>query len=165
MLRPVRDDTRRAGEVTARDRVAPAARPVAEQAPRDLVLPPLAAILDLHRASIDRFGGSHGVRDIGGVEAALARAEQIIGYGGDAVGVAQVAAAIGFSLTKNRHPFVDGNKRAGWFAMFVTLRLNGYRLDAREADATAIVLGVADGSVDEAALIAFLKANSAEVAP
>lgn len=128
----------------------------------DIVLPPLAAILDLHRASIDRFGGSHGVRDMGGVEAALARAEQIIAYGGDEVGVAQVAAAIGFSLTKNRHPFVDGNKRAGWFAMFVTLRLNGYHLDARESDATAIVLGVADGSVTEAGLIAFLEANTRE---
>ncbi len=127
---------------------------------RDIVLPPLQAILDLHRQSIDRFGGSHGVRDMGGVEAALARAEQNIAYGGDAVGVAQVAAAIGFSLTKNRHTFVDGNKRAGWVAMFVTLRLNGWYLDARESDATAIVLGVADGSVDEAALIAFLEASS-----
>lgn len=130
---------------------------------RDIVLPPLQAILDLHRASIDRFGGSHGVCDIGEVEASLARAEQIIAYGEGEVGVAQVAAAIGFRLTKNRHPFVDGNKRAGWFAMFVTLRLNGLYLDAREADATAIVLGVADGSVDEAGLIAFLEANSREV--
>lgn len=127
---------------------------------RDIVLPPLAAILDLHRLSIDRFDGSHGVRDIGGVEAALARAEQVIAYGGDRIGVAHVAAAIGFSLTKNRHPFVDGNKRAGWFAMFVTLRLNGIYLDARESDATAIVLGIADGSVDEEALVAFLEANS-----
>lgn len=130
---------------------------------QDIVLPPLQAILDLHRRSIDRFGGSHGVRDMGGVEAALARAEQMIAYGGDDIGVTQVAAAIGFSLTKNRHPFVDGNKRAGWFTMFVTLRLNGWYLDARESDATAIVLGVADGSVDEAALIAFLEANSREV--
>ena len=130
----------------------------------DIVLPPLAAVLDLHRASIDRFGGSHGVRDMGGVEAALARAGQLIAYGGDGIGVAQVAAAIGFSLTKNRHPFVDGNKRAGWFAMFVTMRLNGLYLDAREQDATTIVLGVADGSVSEEQLVAFLEANSREVA-
>ncbi len=126
---------------------------------RDIVLPPLQAILDLHRQSIDRFGSSHGVRDLGGVEAALARAEQMIAY----VTVLRVAAAIGFSLTKNRHPFVDGNKRAGWFAMFVTLRLNGLYLDAREADATAAVLGVADGSMNEDALVAFLEANTREM--
>ena len=129
---------------------------------QDIVLPPLQAILDLHRQSVDRFGGSHGVRDLGGVEAALARAEQLIAYGGEAIGVHEVAAAIGYSITKNRHPFVDGNKRAGWFAMFVTLRLNGWYLDAREADATAIVLGVADGSVDETTLVEFLRTNSRE---
>ncbi len=130
---------------------------------QDIVLPPLQAILDLHRQSIDRFGGSHGVRDLGGVEAALARAEQMIAYGEGEVTVLRVAAAIGFSLTKNRHPFVDGNKRAGWFAMFVTLRLNGLYLDAREADATAAVLGVADGSMSEDALVAFLAGNTREM--
>ena len=125
----------------------------------DILLPPLQAVLDLHRQSIDRFGGSHGVRDIGGVEAALARAEQMIAYAG-AGSIAAVAAAIGFSLCKNRHPFVDGNKRAAWFTMFVTLRINGLYLDTRESDAAAIVLGIADGSIDEAALVAFLEANS-----
>lgn len=125
-----------------------------------IVLPPLHAVLDLHRQSIDRFGGSHGVRDLGGVEAALARAEQMIAYGGDDVSVQAVAAAIGFSLCKNRHPFVDGNKRAAWFTIFVTLRLNGIYLDAREADATAMVLAIADGSRTEADLIAFLRDNT-----
>ena len=126
----------------------------------DLLLPPLAAVLDLHRQSIDRFGGAHGIRDAGGVEAALARAAQLLAYGGEAVTVFQVAAAIGHSLCKNRHPFVDGNKRAAWFTMFVTLRLNGLYLDAREADATAMVIGVADGSRSEADLAAFLAANA-----
>jgi death on curing protein len=126
----------------------------------NLVLPPLQALLDLHRQSIDRFGGSHGVRDLGGVEAALAPAEQLIAYGGDDVSLFAIAAAIGHSLCKNRHPFVDGNKRAAWFAMFAVLRLNGYYLDAREVDATAMVLGIADGSRSEADLVEFLRTNS-----
>ena len=125
-----------------------------------IVLPPLQALLDLHRQSIDRFGGAHGVRDPAGVEAALARAEQLIAYGGDDITLFQVAAAIGHSLCKNRHPFVDGNKRAAWFTMFVTLRLNGHYLDARETEATAMVLGVADGSRSESDLAAFLVVNS-----
>ncbi len=126
----------------------------------DIVLPPLQAVLDLHRQSIDRFGGSHGVRDLGGVEAALARAEQMLAYGGSDISVAQIAAAIGYSLCKNRHPFVDGNKRAAWFTIFVTMRMNGLYIDAREADATAMVLGIADGSLREADLVAFLEASS-----
>ena len=126
----------------------------------DIVLPPLRAVLDLHRLSIERFGGAPGVRDEGGVEAALARAEQLIAYGGEDVSVHHVAAAIGVSLAKNRHPFIDGNKRAAWFTIFVTLRLNGIYLDAREADATAMVLGIADGSRSEADLVDFLITNS-----
>ena len=126
----------------------------------DIVLPPLQAVLDLHRMSIERFGGSHGVRDPSSVEAALARAEQMVAYGGDDITVFDVAAAIGFSLCKNRHPFVDGNKRAAWFTIFVTLRLNGLYLDAREAEATAMVLAIAEGSQPEAALVAFLSANT-----
>lgn len=126
----------------------------------NLVLPPLQALLDLHRQSIDRFGGSHGVRDLGGVEAALARAEQLIACGRDDISLFDIAAAIGHSLCKNRHPFVDGNKRAAWFAMFATLRLNGHYLDTREAEATAMVLGVDDGSRSEADLVAFVRINS-----
>lgn len=124
-----------------------------------IVLPPLRAVVDLHRLSIERFGGAPGIRDAGGIEAALARAEQLIAYG-ENVGVHQIAAAVGVSLCKNRHPFVDGNKRAAWFTMFVILRLNGIYLDAREADATAMVLGIAEGSCSEAELVAFLEANS-----
>ncbi|QMW22985.1 type II toxin-antitoxin system death-on-curing family toxin [Sandaracinobacteroides saxicola] len=125
-----------------------------------IALPPLQAILDLHRQSIERFGGSHGLRDSGAVEAALARAEQLLAYGGPDVGIHAVAAAVGYSLAKIRHPFVDGNNRVAWFTMFVILRLNGFYLDAREVDATAVVLGVADGSVDEISLVTFLQANS-----
>ena len=90
----------------------------------------------------------------------MARAEQLIAYGGPDVDVVRVAAGIGYSLGKNRHPFVDGNKRAAWFTMFVTLRLNGLYLDAREADAVTAILGIADGSLAEDELVEFLRANS-----
>jgi death on curing protein len=125
----------------------------------EILLPPLRAVVELHRLSIERFGGGPGIRDAGGIEAALARAEQLIAYG-DAVGVHAVAAAVGVSLCKNRHPFVDGNKRAGLFTMFVILRLNGVYLDAREVDATEMVLGIADGSRSEPDLVTFLQASS-----
>ena len=125
----------------------------------DIVLPTLQAVLDLHRKSIERFGGSHGVRCVDGVAVALARAGQLLAYGG-AVTVPAVAAAIGFSLCKHRQPFIDGNKRAAWFTMFVVLRLNGFYLDTREADAVAVVHAMADGSISEAGLLALLEANS-----
>ena len=81
--------------------------------------------LDLHRRLIDRFGGSHGVRDMGALESALFRPQS--GYYEDIV---QEACALLESLAIN-HPFVDGNKRIAFAVMDAFLRINGYRVRAR----------------------------------
>lgn len=81
--------------------------------------------LDLHRRLIDRFGGSHGVRDMGALESALFRPQS--GYYEDIV---QEACALLESLAIN-HPFVDGNKRIAFAVMDAFLRINGYRIRAR----------------------------------
>ena len=125
----------------------------------DIVLPPLQAVLDLHRQSIERFGGSHGVRDTGGVEAALARAEQMVAYGGDALTIIEVAAAVGFSLCKIRDPFVDGNKRAAFLAVGLFLGLNGQRLVTTQADATLTMLDVAASVIDEPTFAQWIRAH------
>jgi death-on-curing protein len=54
---------------------------------------------------IERFGGSHGLRDQGALESALARPQT--GYYLDLI---EEAAALWESLSQN-HPFIDGNKR------------------------------------------------------
>lgn len=65
------------------------------------------------------------------------------------------AAALGFSLVAN-HPFVDGNKRVGHAALETFLVLNGFELAADVDDAERVVLGVASGGVDRAALAAWV---------
>ena len=76
----------------------------------------------MHIALISRYGGAPGVRDPGGLEAALFRPQT--GYYGDVVAE---AAAMTESLAIN-HPFVDGNKRIAFAAADVFLRVNGWRL-------------------------------------
>jgi len=89
-----------------------------------LYLSPLEAML-MHRVLIERYGGAHGMRDAGALEAALFRPQS--GYYGDLVAE---AAALFESLAMN-HPFVDGNKRVAFACVDVFLRVNGYRLTAR----------------------------------
>jgi len=48
--------------------------------------------------------------------------------------IAALAASCGVGLAKN-HPFVDGNKRAGFLAVGLFLALNGQRLAACAAGA------------------------------
>jgi death-on-curing protein len=62
--------------------------------------------------------------------------------------VSDLAASYCIGLAKN-HPFVDGNKRAAFLAVGMFLYLNGYRLQATQAEATLTILSVADGSLAE----------------
>ena len=88
----------------------------------------LDEVIAIHARSLDRFGGSAGIRDAGLLESALYRPQT--GYYAD---LAEMSAALFESLLMN-HPFVDGNKRVAFFATDVFLRLNGWKLKV-EADA------------------------------
>jgi death-on-curing protein len=89
-----------------------------------IYLTPLEAML-MHGVLIDRFGGAHGLRDGGALEAALFRPQS--GYYDD---ILAEAAALFESLAMN-HPFVDGNKRIAFACVDVFLRVNGFRLEAK----------------------------------
>lgn len=80
-------------------------------------------IIETHRYLIEEFGGSHGLKDEGALEAALFRPQ--CGYYEDIV---EQAAAMMESLAVN-HSFVDGNKRTAFFASDTFLRWNGYFID------------------------------------
>lgn len=57
------------------------------------------------------------------------------------------------------HPFVDGNKRAGFVAMVGFLLLNQIDFAPDPLEATAIVLGVAAGEINEAGLTRWIRDN------
>src|SRR6266571_3420897 len=86
-------------------------------------------VLELHRMALEQSGGLGGVRDLGGLESALAQPQMTFGGQELYPSLAEKAAALGFSLICN-HPFADGNKRVGHAAMETFLVLNGYELTA-----------------------------------
>jgi len=57
-----------------------------------------------------------------------------------------MAAAYAFGIVKN-HPFVDGNKRAGFVAAYAFLGINGIDLTAPEEEAVIFTRGLAAGEV------------------
>lgn len=111
----------------------------------------------LHGESLAEHGGAAGLRDLGLLESALALPLNLAACGSPEV--FELAASYGVGLAKN-HPFVDGNKRAGFLAIGLFLALNGRRLSATQADATLTMLAVAAGQMDEAALSQWLRAHS-----
>jgi death-on-curing protein len=80
-------------------------------------------VLEMHRQLIDEFGGMHGLRDRGLLEAAIFRPQN--GYYDDLI---YEAAALMESLANN-HAFLDGNKRISLAATDTFLRVNGHCLE------------------------------------
>jgi death on curing protein len=102
--------------------------------------------------------GQSGVRDIGLLRSALARPRNLFVYGERSDLVAMAAAYV-FGIVQN-HPFVDGNKRAGFICGVWFLELNGYRFSASEESAAQAVFALAAGELDEGAFASWMRANA-----
>lgn len=121
-------------------------------------------VIALHAQQINRYGGSHGVRDMGLLDAALGMPQQ--SFGGQYVhaDIPAMAVAYLFHLVKN-HPFVDGNKRIGSFAADVFLITNGLRLSVRPQELVDAVLAVATSQLTKDALAELIRQNVQPIAP
>jgi len=96
----------------------------------------VADILAIHEDQIERYGGSHGVRDMGALESALFRPQT--GYYADLI---EEAAALWESLAQN-HPFIDGNKRVAFAGTYVFLAANGLTIEADPLEAYDFINGL-----------------------
>lgn len=113
-------------------------------------------ILAIQVQLLARFGGLEGLRDEGLLESALARPMQLLHCGTPSL--FDLAAAYAYGIVKN-HPFLDGNKRAGFMAAYTFLGINGFRLDAPEEQAVLQTLALAAGEIDADEFSAWLKAS------
>jgi death-on-curing protein len=94
-----------------------------------IVYPTAEEVIATHARLITKFGGSVGIRDRGGLEAAVFRPQT--GYYQDLI---QEAAALWESLSQN-HPFIDGNKRVAVTVTAAFLKANGFRLAFDDGEA------------------------------
>lgn len=94
----------------------------------------VAEVIAIHHHQIEEYGGVHGLRDQGALEAAVFRPQT--GYYND---LSEEAAALMESLVNN-HAFLDGNKRVGFAAAHTFLLLNGFDLDVTSKAAFLFVM-------------------------
>ena len=98
----------------------------------------VAEVYRMQHRLIEMFGGLHGVRDSGAVEAAVFRPQT--GYYDS---IEEEGAALMESLVKN-HGFVDGNKRIAFTAADVFLRRNGFYIEVEGLDGHEFIYGSLD---------------------
>ena len=116
-------------------------------------------IVAIHDEQLAEHGGSLGLRDDGLLDSALARPLNRAGYGDP--DIAELGALYAIAIARN-HPFVDGNKRTAFAALFMFLALNGAEFEPPEVDATLTVLRVAAGDMSDDEFIAWVR-NHARV--
>jgi len=109
-------------------------------------------IKQIHNLMISTTGGLDGIRDEGLLESAVNAPFQTFNELPLYRTIEAKAARLGFSLINN-HAFVDGNKRTGMMSMLLFLELNGAGRDCTDEEIVRIGLALADGSMDDKALL------------
>jgi death-on-curing protein len=115
-------------------------------------------ILESHQNQIDTYGGSHGIRDIGLLESAIAQPEA--SFGGEYLhaDIFEMAAAYVYHLVMN-HPFVDGNKRVGLEAALIFLEMNNENLNASDEELVDLVLKTTAGQIGKRQIAEFFQSH------
>ena len=105
-------------------------------------------ILLLHDQLIERYGGTHGVRDEDLLASALGAPFQSFAGSEFFPTITEKAVRLCFGLAHN-HPFHDGNQRIGALALLTTLDLNGISLKTNSSELSDIILQLAANKIND----------------
>jgi death-on-curing protein len=107
------------------------------------------SVFKLHTASLQRFGGSEGIRDLGLIESALGAAMNTHHYGnGD---LFDIAASYAYHLAQAQ-AFLDGNKRTAVVTALSFLEINGVVKTPENLALYDAMIAIAERRLDKAGL-------------
>ena len=115
-------------------------------------------VMAIHDRLLALHGGAAGLRDQGLLQSALARPRQHHAYSRDADWLK--LAGIYIAAIIQNHPFVDGNKRTAFAALFMFLALNGMEFEPPEVDATVTMLRLAAGEMSDDDFTTWVRNNT-----
>ena len=120
----------------------------------------LSVVLAIHEQQISEHGGLLGIRDLGLIESALGRPQNLLLY--NSPDIFDLAAAYGYGLAQN-HGFIDGNKRTAYVVTRLFLILNGYDIHASAVKKVITFEKLGKGEIDQEALAAWLRTHSKQL--
>jgi death-on-curing protein len=103
-------------------------------------------VLKIHEILIAEFGGTSGIRDIKSLQSALARPFASFDQKELYPSVFLKAAELSECLITN-HPFLDGNKRVGYFFLRFFLLAHNYDIQASQQEKYDFVISIASGEL------------------
>lgn len=111
-------------------------------------------VLKFHARLLELFGGTHGLRDEGALESALAAPENRENY--ENADLATCAATYAYHLSQ-AHAFVDGNKRIAAHVAEAFVELNGAEITATDDQVIELFLRIAAGELSRDEVEEFFK--------
>jgi death-on-curing protein len=103
--------------------------------------------LQIHNILIEKFGGIKGIRDQGGLEAAIARPSATFDGQDLYPETIDKAAAVFESIIIN-HPFLDGNKRTAYALLRLTLLESEIDIVASEDEKYDMTISASKGELN-----------------
>ena len=120
---------------------------------------PTKDVEQLHQILIDKFGGSHGIRDKSALESAIIRPFQTFEGKDLYPSILEKAASLIESILIN-HRFIDGNKRTGYALLRLFLMQNGLDISASQDNKYEFVINIASGTLKYEGIVSWLKSNT-----
>ena len=116
-------------------------------------------VLAIHEDMLDRYGGSHGIRDLTLLYSAIYRPQA--SFAGEDLykSTFDKTAALVHSLLLN-HPFTDGNKRTAYTSGARFLYKNGFNLYAPTSEVIKFTKNVENKKINIIKITNWLKKNS-----
>ena len=121
-------------------------------------------VLEFHNMLIERTGGDPGVRDEALLESAVNAPFQTFMDRDLYYGMFDQGAALAYYIINN-HPFVDGNKRIGMFAMLTFMEINRWGIFTTWEEVARVGWAIAKGEMGIEHISAWLHANSELIMP
>ena len=115
-------------------------------------------VLLAHFKLIERYGGSHGVRDIERVKSVIQAPKQEVFGVEQYPGLFEKAAVCARNIIGD-HPFADGNKRTGITVAVMFLQRNGQQFKAKKGELEDFATQVATKHLDVVTIAAWLEAH------
>ena len=116
-------------------------------------------ILLMHFALIERYGGSHGVRDLERIKSVAQAVKQEVFGKEQYDGLYEKSAVYARNIIAD-HPFSDGNKRTGITAAIMFLQKNKIKFAAKRSELENFAVKIATDHPDVLTIAAWLESHS-----
>ncbi len=116
-------------------------------------------VIFYHDKAIEKYGGSKGLRDFGGLDAALNRPWQTFDSEELYPTCFEKAAAISESVILN-HPFIDGNKRTAFILCEAIIEDAGYIIEANTDTIYNFLVDISTGNLSFEEIVIWLRQNT-----